>query len=319
MPVPAITPLTDLPSITDPANFDARADNLITVQFPRLVSEINAAGVGMDAAVIAAQAAASVAINGSSASSVLLGSGSKSFTVLAGHSWSIGTWLMIASRANPGTHWIIGQVTAYSGTSLTVSVHSFGGSGSRNDWDISLTAKPPDIPVATTSSNGLMSAADKVKLNDVASGATANQADTHLLNRANHTGNQAISTIAGLDTALNGKLSNNGGSFTGGYNGGTPAGLTGTSLAPALSGGLTRTYTNSAAFSLSAASLVAGSYEIDITMTNAAGAGAMTPSGFDYVDPDGLALLSPIVVGAVFILHIKVRGSRKTLYPYKNS
>lgn len=310
MPVPAITPMTDLPSITDPSNFDARADNLITQQFPRLVNEINAAGTAIDAAVLAAQAAASVAINGSSSTSVALAAGSKNFTVLAGHSWSIGTWLIIASRANPGTHWFIGQVTAYNDTLLTISVHSFGGTGSRNDWDISLTAKPPDIPVATSTTNGLMSAADKAKVENLDTALAGKAATSHI-----HTTAQ----VTGLDTALAAKLANNGGNFTGGYNGGTPAALTGTAIAPALSGGLTRTYSNAAAFSLSAASLVSGSYEIDITMTNATGAGAMTTSGFDYVDPDGLALLSPIVVGAVFILHIKVRGSRKTLYPYKNS
>lgn len=166
MPVPAITPLTDLPSITDPSNFDARADNLITQQFPRLVNEINEAGVAMDAAIEAAQAAAAVAINGTSSTSIAISTGSKNFTVLAGHSWSVGTWLMIASRASPSTHWFVAQVTAYNATLLTVSVHSFGGSGSRADWDISITAKPP--PVATTTADGLMSAADKVKVNGAA-------------------------------------------------------------------------------------------------------------------------------------------------------
>lgn len=50
----------------------------------------------------------------------------------------------------------------------------------------------------TTSVNGLMTAADKVKLNAVASGATANDTDANLKNRANHTGTQAASTITGL-------------------------------------------------------------------------------------------------------------------------
>ena len=57
-------------------------------------------------------------------------------------------------------------------------------------------------PVATTSVNGLMSAADKTKLNAVAAGATANATDAQLRDRSTHTGEQAISTVTGLQTAL---------------------------------------------------------------------------------------------------------------------
>ena len=52
-----------------------------------------------------------------------------------------------------------------------------------------------------------MAAADKTKLDGVATGATANQTDAYLLDRANHTGSQAISTVTGLQTALDGKAS----------------------------------------------------------------------------------------------------------------
>ncbi|WP_082921149.1 hypothetical protein [Rhodococcus sp. HS-D2] len=47
--------------------------------------------------------------------------------------------------------------------------------------------------------------ADRTKLDGIATGATANSADATLLNRANHTGTQAISTVTGLQTALDGK------------------------------------------------------------------------------------------------------------------
>ena len=55
---------------------------------------------------------------------------------------------------------------------------------------------------ATTSVAGFMSAADKTKLDGVATGATANATDAQLRDRATHTGSQATSTITGLDTAL---------------------------------------------------------------------------------------------------------------------
>jgi tail-like repeat protein len=65
---------------------------------------------------------------------------------------------------------------------------------------ISLTIAP-----ATTSVPGLMSAADKTKLDGVAAGATANSSDATLLARANHTGTQAISTVTNLQTSLDAK------------------------------------------------------------------------------------------------------------------
>ena len=58
---------------------------------------------------------------------------------------------------------------------------------------------------ATTSVDGFMSAADKTKLDGIAAGATANSSNATLLNRNNHTGTQGISTVNGLQTALDGK------------------------------------------------------------------------------------------------------------------
>lgn len=48
---------------------------------------------------------------------------------------------------------------------------------------------------------------EATKLSGIAAGATANQTNAYLLNRANHTGTQAIGTVDGLQTALDGKLS----------------------------------------------------------------------------------------------------------------
>lgn len=50
--------------------------------------------------------------------------------------------------------------------------------------------------------------AEKTKLSGVATGATKNQTDAYLLNRTNHTGSQAISTVSGLQTALDSKVNN---------------------------------------------------------------------------------------------------------------
>lgn len=60
--------------------------------------------------------------------------------------------------------------------------------------------------VASGGASGLMAAADKTKLDGIATGATANDTDANLKARANHTGTQAISTVTGLTTALSNKV-----------------------------------------------------------------------------------------------------------------
>lgn len=80
----------------------------------------------------------------------------------------------------------------FSTTSTTVTV-------------LSDTGTDAILPAATTSTAGVMSAADKAKLNDIAAGATANAGDSYLLDRANHTGSQAIASVTGLQTALDAK------------------------------------------------------------------------------------------------------------------
>lgn len=68
------------------------------------------------------------------------------------------------------------------------------------------TGTDATIPSAKAGSTaGLMTAADKTKLDGVATGATANSSDATLLDRANHTGTQAISTVTGLQIELDNK------------------------------------------------------------------------------------------------------------------
>lgn len=56
---------------------------------------------------------------------------------------------------------------------------------------------------------------DKVKFNSIASGATVNSTDASLRDRTTHTGVQAISTVTGLQTALDAKAPSNSPTFTG--------------------------------------------------------------------------------------------------------
>jgi hypothetical protein len=72
----------------------------------------------------------------------------------------------------------------------------------------------PSITLGVVSSDSLVdgtnnkvfTSAEKIKLGLISSGATANDTDANLKNRANHTGTQAISTVDGLSSALSLKL-----------------------------------------------------------------------------------------------------------------
>jgi hypothetical protein len=79
---------------------------------------------------------------------VAIGTGSKSFTTQASKSFDVGVFLVISSAATPSAY-MTGQVTAYSGTSLTVNVTKTGGSGTKTDWNIYVAGRPGDAGVGT--------------------------------------------------------------------------------------------------------------------------------------------------------------------------
>jgi len=66
--------------------------------------------------------------------------------------------------------------------------------------DLTATQATSLLDTATTSLKGLMSSADKSKLDGIAAGATANATDAALRDRSTHTGTQSASTITGLAT-----------------------------------------------------------------------------------------------------------------------
>ena len=123
----AITNLPIGPARSDPpATFITRSDAFIAA-LPVFVTEANA------------QAAALTlnATNDTSASSVLIGLGAKTFTVTSGKSYQPGMYLVIADTAAPSTNSMSVQVTSYSGTSLVVNCLAFRGAGTLTAWKIS--------------------------------------------------------------------------------------------------------------------------------------------------------------------------------------
>lgn len=90
-------------------------------------------------AVTAASQAAS--LQGTSTTSVLIGTGAKSFTTQASKQWPVGAHLKIWSAANPANY-MTGPVASYSGTALGVTVEAIGGSGTFTDWVIEISGTP---------------------------------------------------------------------------------------------------------------------------------------------------------------------------------
>lgn len=172
----AITPLPTAPSRADPANFAARADAFLGALAP-LVTELNnyqsatytnaleGASSATSSASSASSAAASAASAGTSANTASaaaisavnapgaqgtsttshnIGTGSKTFTTQSGKAWIVGQWVLISNSAS-AANYMVGYITAYSGTSLTVQVESTGGTGTGvTTWNISLAAPSTD-------------------------------------------------------------------------------------------------------------------------------------------------------------------------------
>ncbi len=135
---------------------------------------------------------------------------------------------------------------------------------------------------ATTSVSGFMSSADKLKLDGVALGATANSPDAALLDRSNHVGAQAIGTVTGLQAALDAKAPINNPNFTG-----TVGGIT-----RAMVGLGNVDNTSDAAKPVSTAQAAAISTKNENVQFQAAGTNLGTPGTVNTVNFSGLASAS---------------------------
>ncbi len=163
------TPPPPTPVGTDPATFRIRAINAWAWLYGTLLNEFDALHTLFTAALAAMNTNDT---RDTSTSSVLIGTGTKVFTVSAGKSFSPGQWLTISNTPAP-TNQMIGNVTSYSGTTLTVTVPTNGvfGSGTLAAWTIALTAAPSTqvsaamTPVASAATLAAAAAAMDVPTN----------------------------------------------------------------------------------------------------------------------------------------------------------
>ena len=89
------------------------------------------------AAIIAAPDYAA-ALQGTSTTSLAIGTGAKTFTTQTGKQFAAGQYVIAVSDAN-AANYMFGTVTSYAGTSLVMNVISIGGSGTFADWTINLS------------------------------------------------------------------------------------------------------------------------------------------------------------------------------------
>lgn len=90
-----------------------------------------------------------------STTSNTIGTGSKTFTIQSGRTIAIGNPVTIAVTASPGTNWMYGLVTSYTGTTLQVNVTQTGGSGTYAAWTGGVVGTVgPQGPIGVTGNTG---------------------------------------------------------------------------------------------------------------------------------------------------------------------
>lgn len=86
------------------------------------------------------------ALTTTSASSVAIGTGSKTFTLAADRPFSVGAFVTVAQTAAPTTNYMIGQVSSYTAATkeliITVAAGNAFGSGTIAAWTVQIAGAP---------------------------------------------------------------------------------------------------------------------------------------------------------------------------------
>lgn len=221
MTIPTVTPIAPPPLRGDAEDDFIDDADAFVASFPEMVTELNASIGGINAAVVAVDAAALTAVNapGTSATSTTsndVGTGTKSWGIQTGKALVPGMFLTIARTSAPG-NWMHGSVQTYnSGTgALVMNITKFRGSGTGIiDWTLSL-APPIDFEAASASDilagtsddvaitpAGLLAAAQEVAVADAAT-ITLNLANGEAFAMSgNMGGNRTIANPSGIAGAV---------------------------------------------------------------------------------------------------------------------
>jgi hypothetical protein len=113
-----------------------------------------------------------------STTSLTIATGSAVFTTQSGKDFGVGSFVLATSNANP-TNYMLGQVTSYTSTSLTVNVQTIGGSGTLADW--TLRASAASGPGGNASFSGVTTHGVLISSSSTAAKSTAVMTDGQLL------------------------------------------------------------------------------------------------------------------------------------------
>lgn len=173
MTIPPITVVLDPPLISDPANFETKADALLNVGLPDLSNQINDVVDGMNEAV----GTINTVFNGAGfvsagVGSVAMASGAFSLTLDPGLQLGKGMRLTVAVTASPTVNWMEAGVDAYDNVTgdldFTVPSDGVTGSGTYSAWTVSLSGPRGEdgklvIPPEARTSNTALAGADSGK------------------------------------------------------------------------------------------------------------------------------------------------------------
>lgn len=177
MTIPLITVIPN--SVTSPNTFSPDMDTLL--------SELNPVISAMNTLEVAGTLSE---VQDTSTSSIAIGTGEKVFTITAGKSFVAGMTVLIADAAAPSTNSMLGTVTSYSGTTLTMSISATVGSGTKASWIISQSA-PGGATLTSNTFSGLQTFS-----------AGANIASATAIDLTTATGNTVVITGTTESTSL---------------------------------------------------------------------------------------------------------------------
>ena len=113
-----------------------------------------------EAAASAASAVNSPGAQATSTSSILIGTGSKSFTLAqTGKNFVLNQYVLIVDAGNPASNWMIGPISSFnSGTgAITVNVVNYSGSGTLSNWTITQASPVAGLPSTTNNEGKILS------------------------------------------------------------------------------------------------------------------------------------------------------------------
>ena len=157
MTVPLITVVLEPPQISDPANFEAKADALLNTGLPTLTTQMNAS-IGE---INAVSDTLNTVISGAGfvsagAGSLAISAGAKSLTVNPGLQITPGMYLTVAVTASPAANSMFATVTGYNNTTgalnFTVPADGLTGSGTYSAWSVALSGPRGAAPVGIVTS-----------------------------------------------------------------------------------------------------------------------------------------------------------------------